>query len=89
MVNQGLSEYAVCSQYTADYANNLSNILGRIILFLAAFCKLYDIQKGQGKDMNELHSTIRELLVAAEKEFSSRDAIRFKVKSDDGSGKKR
>lgn len=38
--------------------------------------------------MNELHSTIRELLVAAEKEFSSRDAIRFKVKSDDGSGKK-
>ena len=38
--------------------------------------------------MNELHSTIRELLVAAEKEFSSRDAIRFKVKGDDGSGKK-
>ena len=38
--------------------------------------------------MNELHSNIRELLVAAEKEFGAQDAFRYKVKEDDGSGKK-
>lgn len=38
--------------------------------------------------MSQLHSTIRELLVAAEKDFGSQDAFRYKIKSDDGSGKK-
>lgn len=38
--------------------------------------------------MNELCSTIRELLVKAEKAYGSRDAVRYKVKCGDGSGKK-
>lgn len=38
--------------------------------------------------MNELRSTIRELLVAAEQEFGEQDAFRYKVKSDVENGKK-
>lgn len=38
--------------------------------------------------MNELRSTIRELLVGAEQEFGEQDAFRYKVKETDGSGKK-
>lgn len=38
--------------------------------------------------MNELRSTIRDLLVSAEQEFGSEDAFRYKAKNDDGSGKK-
>lgn len=38
--------------------------------------------------MSETKSTIRELLVAAEKEFNTRDAFRYKVKGADESGKK-
>lgn len=38
--------------------------------------------------MSKMHSTIRELLVAAQQEFGAQDAFRYKVKSSDGSGKK-
>ena len=38
--------------------------------------------------MNELRSTIRELLVSAEQEFGSEDAFRYKAKDSDDSGKK-
>ena len=38
--------------------------------------------------MNELRSTIRELLVAAEQEFGGQDAIRYKVKDKDEDSKK-
>lgn len=38
--------------------------------------------------MNKMSSTIRSLLVQAEAEYSTRDAFRYKVKKDDGSGKK-
>ena len=38
--------------------------------------------------MNDTKSTIRELLVAAEKEYSTQDAFRYKVKGADESGKK-
>lgn len=38
--------------------------------------------------MNELRSTIRELLVSAEQEFGDGDAFRYKAKDDDGNGKK-
>ena len=38
--------------------------------------------------MNELRSSIRELLVSAEQEFGDGDAFRYKAKDDDGNGKK-
>lgn len=38
--------------------------------------------------MSETKSTIRELLVTAEKEFNTRDAFRYKIKGADESGKK-
>lgn len=38
--------------------------------------------------MNKMSSTIRTLLVQAEAEYSTQDAFRYKVKSDDGNGKK-
>ena len=38
--------------------------------------------------MSKMHSTIRELLVAAEQEFGAQDAFRYKVKDNGGSGKK-
>lgn len=38
--------------------------------------------------MNKMSSTIRSLLVQAEAEYSTQDAFRYKVKKDDGSGKK-
>lgn len=38
--------------------------------------------------MIELRSTIRELLVKAEEAYGTQDAVRYKVKSDDESGKK-
>lgn len=38
--------------------------------------------------MSKMHSTIRELLVAAEQEFGAQDAFRYKVKDNGGGGKK-
>ena len=38
--------------------------------------------------MNELRSTIREILVAAEQEFGGQDAFRYKVKGNKDGGKK-
>lgn len=38
--------------------------------------------------MNKMSSTIRSLLVQAEAEYSTQDAFRYKVRKDDGSGKK-
>ncbi len=38
--------------------------------------------------MNELRSTIREILVAAEQEFGGQDAFRYKVKGNEDGGKK-
>ena len=47
MVNQGLSEYAVCSQYTADYASNLNNILGVLYYFWHLFANNTIFIKGR------------------------------------------
>ena len=38
--------------------------------------------------MGKMHSTIRELLVAAEQDFGAQDAFRYKIKSSADSGKK-
>lgn len=38
--------------------------------------------------MSKMHSTIRELLAAAEQDFSAQDAFRYKIKSSADSGKK-
>ena len=38
--------------------------------------------------MSKMHSTIRELLVAAEQDFGAQDAFRYKVKGGGDSGKK-
>ncbi|MDE7479173.1 MAG: long-chain fatty acid--CoA ligase, partial [Lachnospiraceae bacterium] len=38
--------------------------------------------------MSKMHSTIRELLVAAEQDFGAQDAFRYKVKSSDDGRKK-
>lgn len=41
-----------------------------------------------GEKMNNISSTIRDLLVNAEAQFGSRDAFRYKVKGNDSEGKK-
>ena len=38
--------------------------------------------------MNELSSTIREILVKASEAYGSQDAVRYKAKRDKGNGKK-
>ena len=38
--------------------------------------------------MNEMSSTIREILVKASESYGTMDAVRYKVKREKGSGKK-